>query len=140
MKLGYIASLNRPGGNLTGALWITSDILGKQLDLLHQMVPQSGVFGYLTDPTFRILREMTSDILAASCALGTELVVAEARSSGEIETAFTTLVQRGTGGLVVSPILLFDTNRDTILELAARNKIPTMHYNVFWVRRGGLMS
>jgi putative ABC transport system substrate-binding protein len=79
-------------------------------------------------------------MIAASRALGTELVVAEALSESDIETAFATLGQRGTGGLVVGPYALFGANRNRILGLAARNKIPAIYYNRSWVMRGGLMS
>jgi len=140
VKFGLVASLNQPGGNMTGAALITSEILGKQLDLLSQMVPRVATVGYLSQSGVRTSEEVTSAIVAASRALGTELVVAEARSGSDIETAFATLVQRGTGGLIVGPYVLFSMNGNRILELAARNKIPAMYPNSAWVRRGGLMS
>jgi putative tryptophan/tyrosine transport system substrate-binding protein len=140
VKDGLVASLNRPGGNMTGVALIISELLGKQLDLLHQIVPRAAPVGYLSQSGVRGSEELTSDIVAASRALETELVVAEARSRRGIETAFATFVQRGTGGLVVGPYLLFDLNYNRVLELAALNKIPTMYYSSFWVRGGGLMS
>jgi hypothetical protein len=73
-------------------------------------------------------------------ALGTELVLAEARSRSDIETAFATFVQRGTGGLLVGPYVLFTGNGNRVLDLAARNKIPAMYGNSDYVRHGGLMS
>jgi putative tryptophan/tyrosine transport system substrate-binding protein len=79
-------------------------------------------------------------MVAASDALGTELVIAEARSRSNIETAFTTLVRRRAGALVVGPYLRFSASSDKVLELVARNKIPTIYYAPFWVKRGGLMS
>jgi putative tryptophan/tyrosine transport system substrate-binding protein len=151
VKLGLVASLNQPGSNMTGAAVIGSELLGKQLDLLRQMVPRGTIFGYLSD-RFRTSEEMTGDIVAASRALGTELVVAEARSRSavgavaearsriDIDIAFETLVQRRIGALVVAPAVLFDINSDRILRLAARNKIPAMYSHPGWVRRGGLMS
>ena len=140
VKHGLIASLSRPGGNATGAASISTELLGKQLDLLHQMVPGAAPVGYLSQ--FGVLgsQELTSDIVEASRALETELVVAEARSRSDIETAFATFVQRGIGGLVVGPYALFGANRNRVLELAARNKIPVMYGNSSWVRGGGLMS
>jgi len=141
VKRGIVASLNRPGGNMTGVASMSTLIVSKQLDLLNQMVPRITTFGYLFPG--RAAEEQTSDIsdiIAASRALGAELVVAEARSTGDIDTAFATLGQRGTGGLVVGPYALFDANSNRILGLAARNKIPAIYYNPGWVRRGGLMS
>jgi putative tryptophan/tyrosine transport system substrate-binding protein len=138
VKFGLVASLNEPGGNLTGMTLMTSEIVGKQLQLLHEMVPEVTTFGFLSDPLTRTAEDLTNSLVAASRVLGAELVVAEARSRSDIDTAFATLVQRGTGALVVGPYLRFDTNR--VLELAARNKIPAMYRSPEWVRRGGLMS
>jgi putative ABC transport system substrate-binding protein len=140
VKFGLVASLNRPGGILTGMTLMTSDILGKQLQLLHEMVPGVTTFGYLSDPRTRTAKDLTNDIIGASRALGAELVVAEARSRSDLETAFAALVQRGTGALIVAPYLVFGTNSDRVLELVAWNRIPSMYHAPFWVRRGGLMS
>jgi putative tryptophan/tyrosine transport system substrate-binding protein len=140
VKFGLAASLSRPGGNLTGMTLMTSEIVGKQLQLLHEMVPKVTIFGYLSDPETRTAEDLTNNMVAASHALGTELIVAEARSRSDIDTAFATLVQRGIGALVVGPYLRFDTSSDRVLEFVARNKIPAMYRSPSWVRRGGLMS
>ena len=140
VAFGLADSLSQPGGNATGAAFISSELMGKRLDLLHQMVPRVATFGYLSEFGVRTSEDTTSNIVAASRALGTELVVVEARSRSDIETAFATFVQRGTGGLVVGPYVLFAGNSNRVLELAALNKIPTMYYSPDWVRRGGLMS
>jgi len=145
VQFGLVASLNKPGGNMTGAAMIasetTGDFVSKQLDLLRQMVPRAAAFGYLSQYGGRTSEEITSNIVESSRALGMELVVAEARSKSDIETAFATFVQRGIGGLVVAPYTLFETNHNRVLELAARNKIPAMYHHPGWViRGGGLMS
>ena len=140
VKFGLVASLNRPGGNLTGMTRMTSEILGKQLQLLHELVPGVTTFGYLSDPSTRTTEDLTNDIIAASRAIGTELVVAEARRRSDLETALSTLVQRGTGALIVAPYLIFSTNSVRILEFVASNKIPAMYPYPSWVKRGGLMS
>ncbi|HMF20579.1 MAG TPA: ABC transporter substrate-binding protein [Pseudolabrys sp.] len=140
VKFGLVASLNRPGGNLTGMTLMTSEILGKQLQLLHELVPGVTTFGYLSDPSTRTTEDLTNDIIAAWRAIGTELVVAEARRRSDLETALSTLVQRGTGALIVAPYLIFSTNSVRILEFVASNKIPAMYPNPSWVKRGGLMS
>jgi putative ABC transport system substrate-binding protein len=140
VKFGLVTSLNRPDGNLTGVTYVTSEILGKQLDLLRQIGPRAATVGYLSQSGVRTSEELTSDVLAASRALGTELVVAQARSRSDIETAFANLVERRAGALIVAPHVLFNINGNRILELAARNKIPTMHFSPRWVRLGGLMS
>jgi putative ABC transport system substrate-binding protein len=137
VKVGWVASLNKPGGNLTGMTLMMSEMLGKQLQLLHDMVPGATTFGYLSPMGDRISEDLR---VAASHELGTELVIAEARSRSDIETAFATLVQRGIGALVVPPYLLFTSNSDKVLELVAWNRIPSMYSAPSWVHRGGLMS
>jgi putative ABC transport system substrate-binding protein len=117
VKWGIVASLNRPGGNMTGVALMSTLIVSKQLDLLHEMVPRATTFGYLFPGRVRTAEEQRSDIsdiIAASRALGAELVVAEVLNTGDIETAFATLGQRGAGGLVVGPYALFDANSDRI--------------------------
>jgi putative ABC transport system substrate-binding protein len=140
VKLGVVASLNRPGGNITGVALIAGELVGKQLDLLHQMVPRAAIFGYLYDPRISTSEETASDIVAASRALETELVRVNVRTSRDIGLAFETLVQRGASGLVVAPSVITATNGIRILELAARNKIAAMYPHSNWVRFGGLMS
>jgi TPR repeat protein/ABC-type uncharacterized transport system substrate-binding protein len=140
VKFGLVASLNQPGGNLTGMTLMTSEIVGKQLQLLHEMAPGVTTVGYLSDPRTRTAEDLTNDIIAASRALGTELIVAEANTQTEIETAFVTLLQRGIGALVVGPYARFDANSKRILEFVARNRIPAMFTDPSWVKRGGLMS
>ena len=139
VKTGLVASLNRPGGNMTGVATMSLQIWSKQLDLLRQMVPRATTFVYLSDPRVPTAsgylsdapvpktEEQTSDIVSASRALGAELVVVEARGTRDIERAFSALAQRGTGALVVGAFALFDANRGRILGLAAGTKIPAMY-------------
>jgi putative ABC transport system substrate-binding protein len=143
VKWGLVASLNRPGGNMTGVVTMATLIVGKQLYLLREMVPRATTFGYLYPGQVGTPEDQTSDIsdiIAASRALGVELVVAEVRGTSDVETAFATLGQRGTGGLVAGPYASIGANSNRILGLAARNKIPAMYFNPGWIRRGGLMS
>ena len=140
VKTGLVASLNRPGGNMTGVATMSLQIWSKQLDLLRQMVPRATTFVYLSDAPVPKTEEQTSDIVSASRALGAELVVVEARGTRDIERAFSALAQRGTGALVGGASALFDANRERILGLAAGTKIPAMYYDPSWVMRGGLMS
>jgi putative ABC transport system substrate-binding protein len=137
VNLGLVASLSRPGGNLTGAALLTTELVSKQLDLLREMAPQATTFAYLVQGS---RAEETSDIAAAARAMNRDLAIAEARSANDIESAFATLVQRGNGALVVGPYQLFDTNMNRILGLAARHKIPAIYPHSVFVRGGGLMS
>ena len=140
VSFGLVASLSRPGGNMTGAALLTTALVGKQLDLLREMVPRATTFVYLTDSRVPTAGETTSDIAAAARALNRDLTIAEARSASDIESAIATLVQRGNGALIVSPYQLFDTNMNRILGLAARHNIPAIYHHSGWVRGGGLMS
>jgi putative ABC transport system substrate-binding protein len=125
---------------MTGAALLTTALVGKQLDLLCEMVPQATTFAYLTDSRVPTAGETTSHIAATARALNRNLTIAEACSASDIESAIATLVQRGNGALIVSPYELFGTNMSRILGLAARHNIPAIYFNSDWVRRGGLMS
>jgi putative ABC transport system substrate-binding protein len=143
VKYSLVASLNRPGGNVTGRTSLGTDLAAKRLDLLLKLVPQVTKVGYLSGPSespvFKVAR---SEMLAAGSALGREIIVAEVRHL-DFEAAFATLVEQRAGALMVGNFTLFGTerrNRDKILELTARHKIPTMYPGRFYVINGGLMS
>jgi putative tryptophan/tyrosine transport system substrate-binding protein len=141
IKRGLIASLHRPGGNVTGLTLLTTELEGKRLELLSQMVPQPTTVAYLSGPSTSLLfEEQTSEILEAARALGREIIVLEVRSNFEFEMAFETLVQRGAGALLVGTFPWFFDRRDKILALAARHKIPAMYPSPSFVFEGGLMS
>jgi putative ABC transport system substrate-binding protein len=141
VKSGLVASLNRPGGNITGVTSLTHELAGKRFDLLRELVPQAMAVAYLSGgPGYQSYEEQKSEMLAAANALGRQLVVVEARSGNDFETAFTTLVERGAGALIVGAFPLFVGNRDRLLALAARHKIPAMYTGRPYALAGGLMS
>jgi putative ABC transport system substrate-binding protein len=140
VTLGLVASLNRPGGNITGVTFITSKLAGKRLDLLRELVPQATTVAYLSDPRFQPAGTETNDVLAAARALGREVVVVDVLGVGEFEAAFATVVQRRAGALLVGAFPLFTSNRDKLVTLAARHKIPAMYQNRDYVLDGGLIS
>ena len=137
VSLGLIASLNRPGGNITGVTFVTSILAGKRLDLLRELVPQARTVAYLSDPRFE---SATDEVLAAAGMLGLEIIVVEARSVGDFDAAFANLVQRRVAALVVGAQPLFTSNRDNLVALAARHKIPAIYQNRDYALDGGLMS
>jgi putative tryptophan/tyrosine transport system substrate-binding protein len=140
VKYGLAASLNRPGGNVTGMTYISSEIASKRLDLLHKMAPQVTTVAYLSGgPRFRFDDE-EADLVAAANALGLQIIVAEARSESDIEAAFASLVQRGAGALIVGVVAHFTFNSRKIVGLADHNKIPAIYPFRNYVRGGGLMS
>jgi putative tryptophan/tyrosine transport system substrate-binding protein len=140
VALGLVASLNRPGGNITGVTFITSKLAAKRLGLLHDLVPQAATIAYFAAPQYQAGAGETDDVLAAARALGLQVIVVEARSDGDFEVAFATLVERRAGALLVGAFPLFTNNRDKLVALAARHKIPAMYQNRDYAVDGGLLS
>ena len=140
ITFGLVASLNRPGGNMTGVSVLHSELTGKRLGLLREMAPQATTVAYLTDPGARDSEETTSYMLAGARALGLQAIILDVRNELEIDTAFAMLLERGPGALVVGPYVLFERNAQKIVELAARHNIPAIYPGPFFVRLGGLMS
>ena len=124
VKRGFVASLNRPGGNVTGLTLLSTELLGKRLELLSQMVPQATTVAYLSGPSSSLMfEEDTGEILKAAQALGREFIVVEVRSPFDFEAPFATIAQRGAGALIVGTYPWFFERRAQILGLAARHKI-----------------
>jgi putative tryptophan/tyrosine transport system substrate-binding protein len=140
IEFGLVASLSRPGGNITGVTGVSRELTGKRLDLLRRMAPLATTVAYITDPGARDSEVATREMLATARALGRQAIILEARSGFDIDAAFATLVERGAGALVVSPNILFERNSEKIIDLAARHKIPAIYHGRGFVVAGGLMS
>jgi putative ABC transport system substrate-binding protein len=140
VRLSLVDSLNRPGGNVTGITFLTTELMAKRLELLRELIPQATTIAYLADARTVTSEEMLRDALAAGGALGRELAVVAARSDRDFEPAFSTFVERQAGALVVAPSQLYDSNRDQLVVLAARYKIPAIYQAREYVVDGGLMS
>lgn len=140
VQLGLVASLNQPGGNVTGVTFITTELVAKRLDLLRELVPEATTIAFLFDPGNPTAKGQMSDMLAAAQALGQRLVVLEARSDHDFERAFTTLAERRAGALVVGAFQLFTSNSDKLVALAARYKIPAIYQHREFALNGGLIS
>jgi len=141
VKYGLAASLNWPGGNVTGIITLHNELAGKRLDLLRELVPQATTIGYLAgDQQNEATQELTSDMLAAARALGRQVIVLECRNVEDFEPTFATLVERGGGALLVSAFPLAFGNRGRVLALAARYKIPAIYSQSAFAYGGGLMS
>jgi putative tryptophan/tyrosine transport system substrate-binding protein len=139
VKRGLVASLNRPGGNLTGVTFLSTELGSKRLELLRDLVPHASTIAYLAGPS-RAVDDETSEIVAAARLLEQEIVVVEARNDNELETAFAAFVQRRAAGLIVAASPFLVDNRRKIVALAARNKIPAVYPALGYVFTGGLMS
>jgi putative ABC transport system substrate-binding protein len=140
INFGLVTSLSRPGSNMTGVSIFGNELTAKRLDLLLKIAPLATTVGYLTDPGARSSEQTTSDMLAAARALGRQAIILKAHNELEINVALATLAERGTAALVVGSYVLFGTNTQKIIELAARHKIPTIYPAPSFVRRGGLIS
>jgi putative tryptophan/tyrosine transport system substrate-binding protein len=140
IKLGLVASLSRPGGNITGVTFLSAELTGKRLDLLREIAPLARTVAYITDPEAPDSEDATREMFATANALGRQAIILEARNELDIDTAFATLVERRADALVVGPHILFERNAKKIVELAARHKIPAIYSGPRFVALGGLMS
>jgi putative ABC transport system substrate-binding protein len=140
VKDGLVASLNRPGGNVTGVVFISGVLGPKRLELLRQLVPKATTIGLLVNPINPNTEAERRDVQAAAQALGQQLIILDVSSESEIEPAFATFVQRGAGALLVGTGPLFFSNREQVVALAARHALPGSYSQREPVMAGGLMS
>ena len=141
VEAGLVASLNRPGGNLTGVTQLGGTLGPKRLELLHEVVPTATVIALLVNPTNPVLAEPQSrDGEAAARTLGLKLHVLHASSEGDFDTVFATLVRLRAGALVVAEEGLFTRQREQLAVLAARHRVPTIYPWREGALAGGLMS
>ena len=137
---GLVASLNRPGGNFTGVIFITSELGTNRLELLRQLVPKATTVAMLVMPSGQETELERVDVAKAAQALGLQLVVADATSRLEIEVAFATFAQRRADAVLVGTGALTNSHSEAIVALAARHSIPTIYSLREYVSVGGLMS
>ena len=140
VKLGLVASLNRPGGSITGVSWFGVDLVPKQLSLLHELVPNASVIALLVDQNIAHPASQVSEVQAAARALGLQLVVLNARTASDIDTAFASVVRERVSALVVGAGGFFVSRRDQIIALAARHAIPAIYGFREYSADGGLVS
>jgi putative ABC transport system substrate-binding protein len=137
---GLVASLNRPGGNVTGINFLGGELGAKRLELLRQLVPKAATIAVLVNPDRADTEADRRDVLAAARAIGQQLVVLDVGSDQNIEPAFGTIVQRGAGALYVGAGAFTNSHRERFVALAARHALPTIYSQREAVEAGGLMS
>jgi putative tryptophan/tyrosine transport system substrate-binding protein len=140
IKMDFVASLNRPGGNMTGVSFLNDALVEKQLEVLHETVPNAELMGFLVNPANRNADSDTKNVLAAAKSLGRKMAVVQARTDSELEVAFITLVQRHAGALLVGSDPFFANRRNKLVELAERHRIPGVYALREFAVIGGLMS
>jgi putative tryptophan/tyrosine transport system substrate-binding protein len=139
-KIGLVTSFNRPGGNLTGVTFVTTDLGAKRLGLLYELVPNAGVSAFLLNPNFQEAAPQAETMQAAAHSLGQRLLVLPASTEREIASSFATLSRERVGALVVQNDPFFDSQRNQLVALAARNAIPAIYHIREFPSAGGLMS
>ena len=137
---GFVSSLNRPGGNVTGVSLFVSVLEGKKLELLRELVPMAAVIGFLVNPNNPRADVDTADMQAAARALGKLLLILKADGEHDFDAVFTNLAQQRVDALVVHTEPFFLSRRDHLVELAARHSIPTIYGLREFAAAGGLIS
>jgi len=141
VKIGLVASLNRPSGNATGISDIGVELGAKRLGLLHELLPNAARFGVLVNPDNPGITEpFLSELQTAALAIGRQLEVVTASTNSGIDTAFATLVKARADAFLISPEALFVTRRVQLLTLAARHTLPALYHRREFTDAGGLMS
>jgi putative ABC transport system substrate-binding protein len=141
VQTGMVASLNRPGGNVTGISLMFTELTAKRLGLLHDLLPRAVRFAVLVNPGIpRTASSVTAYAQAAASTIGRQSEVFTARTIGEIDAAFASMVEKRADAVLVGTNLLFSNRRVQLATLAARHALPTIYYSHDFVEAGGLMS
>jgi putative ABC transport system substrate-binding protein len=140
VRAGYVASINRPGGNITGVSFFNTLLSAKSLELLHELVPAPAVIGLMINPRNRESEAVLSGAQEGARMLGRQVLVLNASTASEIDAAFVGLRQQRAGGLLVGGDPFVTTRRQQVVALAARDAIPVAYANRDFVVEGGLMS
>jgi putative ABC transport system substrate-binding protein len=140
VEAGLVASLNRPGGNLTGVATLAAELGPKQLQLLHEVVPNAGSAAVLVNPTSPVAAMISRELQTAARTLGLQLHILHASNARDLEQAFADLTQLRAGALVIGPDGLFTSQVDRLATLAARHAVPALYSLREFATAGGLMS
>jgi putative ABC transport system substrate-binding protein len=140
VKLGLVASYNRPGGNATGVNILTQMLEPKRLGFLHQVVSQATAFGVLLDPNYLAFEGQLRDVEEAARILGLAVQILRAGTDTEIDRGFETIARQRIAALGVASGPFFDTRRNKLVGLAARHGMPTIYHFREFVAAGGLLS
>jgi putative ABC transport system substrate-binding protein len=128
VDLGLVSSLNRPGGNVTGVTFFVNTLGAKRLALLRELVPSAGVIGFLINPRNPTSQSQIGDVQVAARARGIELMILNASSERDIDTAFASFVQQHVNAVIIGADSLFFSRLDQLVGLAARHAMPAIYF------------
>jgi len=141
VEAGLVASLNRPGGNLTGVTGLNVELAPKKLELLHELLPAARIIGLLVNPTNAVAAENQSRaVQAAAQSLGLQLHILHARVEADFETVFASLAQLRAGALVIGSDLFFTSHSERLAALTVRHAVPSIYQFREFAAAGGLMG
>jgi putative ABC transport system substrate-binding protein len=140
VKFGLVASMNRPGSNVTGVSFLANLLVAKQVEVLHELIPAATILGFLVNPNNPNAESDTNNARIAADTLSCKLVVVTAHKGDEVESAFAIFTQERANALLVSPDPLFSGLRDNLVALATRHALPTIYNAREYVSAGGLLS
>ena len=140
VEQGLVASLNRPGGNLTGATTLAVELGHKRMELLHELVPKARITGLLLNPTGPNVKAVTSDLLTAARVIGTPIQILHASTELELESVFASLAKSRIGALVIGTDTFFNSQSAKLAALTLRHGVPAIYQYREFVAAGGLMS
>jgi putative ABC transport system substrate-binding protein len=140
VAFGLVASLNRPGANATGSSSLAFELAPKQLQLLRELIPNAATFGFLVDPAFIGVQSIITDLQAAARTLGLNLVVANARTESDLETAFANFSQQRVGAVLLGNSTLYNRRMEHLAALAAHHALPAIFPYPEFAPAGGLIG
>jgi len=140
VQMGLVASLARPGGNMTGVTILNVEVAPKLLEILHEAIPASTRMALLANPTNPTTETASKNLQSAAATLGLELHVLHASTDRELDAAFTTLRELRVGGLVIASDVFFNTRTNEMVALVSRHGIPAISQHDAFATAGGLMS
>jgi putative tryptophan/tyrosine transport system substrate-binding protein len=140
IQLGLVASLNRPGGNVTGVTQMSVGLVPKDLELLHELLPTAHVMVLLVNPNSTLVETESKETLAAAQTLGLELHILNAGTERDFDAVFANVIQLRAGGLVIGTDGFFTSHSEQLAALAARHAVPTVYKGREFAAAGGLMS
>jgi putative tryptophan/tyrosine transport system substrate-binding protein len=140
VQTGLVASLSRPGGNVTGVTQLSREVQGKRLAMARELLPNASLMATFTNPASVVADFNLRDLQAAAAGAGQRLLVLAAGSDSELDAAFVEIARQDVGALFINGNPFFSNSRELVVTLAARHRIPTIFPNSEFVEAGGLMS